>query len=91
MHGDQWPTPMPIVEVEWMDSMRQNGWDTPSTYDQNIDESDAGLCRTAGYLYREDKQHVCVVLSQNSEGAICDLIDIPRCAVRSIRKIRCVR
>ncbi len=82
-----WPKPMPIVEVEWVDSIVRTGWRTTEDYNTSIDARDDVTNRTAGYLYRADKRVVCVVLSQGMTGNICDMMEIPRSTVRSLRII----
>ncbi len=82
-----WPKPMPIVEVEWVDSVRHGGWSSPEQYAKGIGEGKD--CRTAGYLFRKDRKSICVALNQGTsdDGSICDMMEIPRSAVRSIRVI----
>ncbi len=81
-----WPKPMPIVEVEWVDSTSHGSWSTPELYQDRI-RGYGLLCRSAGYLFAKDRERVVVLQSQGLSGNICDAMQIPRSAVRSIRVI----
>lgn len=82
-----WPEPMPIVEVDWIDSMQHSGWRVESEWKGRIDAHELE-CRSAGYLYRDDRQSVVLVQSLSRAGSMADMIEIPRRAVRAVRTIR---
>jgi len=82
-----WPKPMPIVEVEWIDSMERAGWRSADDWDRDL-ALDTLSCRSTGYLYREDDRGVVLMQSQAETGALADAIEIPRMAVQSVRVLR---
>lgn len=82
-----WPKPMPIVEVEWTDSMRHGGWRTADEWAGALGP-DSLACRSSGYLYRDDEHSLTLMQSLSINGSMADAIEIPRFAVQSIRVLR---
>lgn len=85
-----WPKAMPIVEVDWIDSSATHGWVAVDSLTESLDRPDAMLCKSAGYLFRDDAVSVVLVLGQTSEHHCDSSIQIPRCAVRSVRTLQAV-
>ena len=74
--------PEQIVEVEWIDSCRTDGWH---------DQQDFGpaLCRSAGYLLAKTEDKVTLALSLGDDTEhVCQTMTIPRVAVRKIRRLK---
>jgi hypothetical protein len=72
------------VEVEWIDSTSNPGW-------QRVAEKEPITCWTAGYLIHSDKQSIVVALSSSSEesaNSFGDTITIPTSVVKKIRKVK---
>ena len=77
---------LPIVEVEWIDSVRDGGWGKRTRYEA---EAVVMKCRSAGYLLKANRQIVCIIqsLDEQKDGNATDSITIPRSCVRSITKM----
>lgn len=82
-----WPKPMPIVEVEWIDSMQHGGWRTDGEWANTLGP-DSLSCRSSGYLYHDDEHSMTIMQSQAANGSLADAIEIPRIAVQSVRVLR---
>ena len=74
---------MPIVHVEWEDSMGSGGWHREHEYAEFVAEPQA-TCWTAGFLAKRDRKGLYVALSQNQNGSLAELLFIPRSAVRKV-------
>lgn len=84
-----WPKAMPVVEVEWIDSIGHHGWQSADALTTQLAKGDPELSvRSCGYLYCEDATHVVLTLGQTAQGQVDSVIQIPRCAVRSITVLR---
>ena len=79
-----WPKPMPLVEVDWLDSVTTGGWGRPRAFRKK----GALRCRTAGYLFSEDEARLVVVQSQAENGDLADSMTIPRAAVLGVAVLR---
>ena len=71
---------MEIVEIEWLDSQAYSGW---MPQKDMRDWNDELLCRSVGYLLREDKDRLVLVASE-SVHSFADGLSIPRVCVRNI-------
>ena len=71
----------PAVEVEWIDSINSGGW-------REVPKSDMS-CRSVGMLVEKSKDRI--ILAQNN-SAFCagHYTEIPRIAVKRIRKLKAV-
>lgn len=71
----------PIVEVEWVDSLRTGGWRLVEEYEKTT----PATCWTAGYLLKSNRKEVTVVQSHDpGNGNVNDSTTIPRSAVKKI-------
>ena len=82
-----WPKPMPIVEVEWVDSLHLGGWRSESEW-QGATGPDSLQCRSTGYLYQDNQDGMVLMQSLSIGGSMADAIEIPRAAVQSVRTLR---
>ncbi len=76
---------MKLVMVEWIDSYSDTGWQHKSV----LDSSTASECVSIGMM-KEGNDCIKVYQSTSKSGNICDIIIIPRCAIKRIRKL-CVK
>ena len=88
-----WPPPMPLVEVYWVDSTGHDGWrDVASRRRVLQDDGLAGCyCRTAGYLVEDVPGWVAVTLGQSASGCLDSMIQIPRQAIVQVRMVQRAR
>lgn len=82
-----WPKPMPIVEVEWIDSSSRGRWHDPEDVDAWLDGLDLA-CRSVGYLYRESEDRVVVVQSQAAVDSVAETLIIPRVVITGMTTLR---
>ena len=71
------------VEVEWIDSCFNRGWDNQESYNKNAGIS---TCRSAGYLLSRDNKQIIIVQSI-SENGMAEAIAIPLVAVVRLRRL----
>lgn len=72
-----------LVYIRWVDSTREGGWVDVSDMVPGID-----VCESVGWLTRDEKDFVSVAGSRSPmTNGFCGVITIPRCAIRSLRKI----
>jgi len=77
-----------VHEVTWWDSCSAAGWQSKEEVgDFNAKPME---CRTVGVLVAEDKNHITMALSvcPESRKEFADVIQIPKVAIQSRRKIR---
>lgn len=73
-----------IVEVTWEDAYFRERILTPD----EAKESGAYLSRTVGWLVKRDKDYIRVAMQQINDGTVRDLMVIPACMVRKVRRLR---
>ncbi len=78
-----WPEWMKLVEVEWIDSSEFGGWNKPKEWDELIQQEEL-LCRSVGYLFRDNEHVVILAQSQSAHGSVSDMLAIPKVAVKMI-------
>ena len=75
------------VEVEWIDSGAELGWNDEETVLVSVERKDYGLCISVGYLVNEDDDKVALAQSIATSGKttrqLGDVISIPKVAVVS--------
>ena len=72
-----------MVKVDWVDSMGDRGWSTPSRK--------SGICSTVGYLVERNKDCITVALNQCHSKAATrwgDSINIPACSIKKVRTLK---
>ena len=75
--------PIP-VEVDWVDSYALTGWCT----EKDVESTHADNCLSVGYMVRKDRKEVVLASGQSVDSENRQhLIAIPRCCVKSIRKL----
>ena len=80
---------LPIVEVEWVDTMGFPGWSQIKERKNDMEEKDLEVHVSCGYLVAKTKNYIAVAHGQHNEGKVVDsTIRIPRCAVRNVTIIR---
>lgn len=79
------PAPLPIVEVDWIDSHTISGWRSPDEWRECTDTP--ARCRTAGYLLRDDEQAVVIVQQVNDQGDYGEAMVIPKVCVQGFRHL----
>lgn len=67
------------VLVEWVDSMSTQGW-------RDLGGTDI-KCQTVGMFVQEDREKVAVCLNKSAYG-YGDYIEIPKVAIKRIRKLK---
>lgn len=79
-------TPMPIVEVTWLDSACRGRWDQADNYR----DGEPHQIKSCGYLLHRDKRKVILLQSRTEEpddSFVSDSITIPTGCVQRIRRI----
>lgn len=71
------------VEVEWIDSCFNRGWDSQENYEKNAGIS---TCRSAGYLLSRDDKQI-VIVQSISNNSLSEAIAIPLVAVVKLRRL----
>ena len=72
---------MKIVEVVWLDSQARGGWtDKNEMQEWNEDI----LCKSVGYLVREENDRIVLVMSESSTS-LADGLTIPRACIINLR------
>ena len=78
-----------VVEVEWLDSMQDHGWDTPANKLAVLRGKDAMIHRTCGYLIVDEPDYVGITISVGiGEDNLGSLIQIPRVSVLTLMELR---
>ena len=75
---------LPIVEVEWRDSVSRGRWSTREDYSKETPAN----CTSVGYLLKSDREKVIIVQSTEEKSYVLDSITIPRSCVQAIRKLK---
>lgn len=71
-----------VRAVEWIDSCTTFGWRGP-------DPDGVTRIQSVGILVKQNKREVTLTTSKSmNTGNVLDQISIPRCAIRSIRKVK---
>ena len=73
-----------LMMVEWVDSCTSSEW-------QDVGEAvkvPPLLCRTVGWVVRNDRTQVNLVQSLNGQGAVGATWVIPKSCVRKMRRLR---
>ena len=85
---------MKIVEVIWVDSNIWRGWQRWNKL-EDYHERQSLQCKTAGYLFKETKEKVTLLMSRAWEHADdeepssgAELMTIPRVAIEDIRELK---
>lgn len=87
MSKEKWPPD--IVEVEWVDSMRYSNWASSEDHIKSMEVPETMLHRSCGYLVKECSEYVAVTHSVGiGVQSVLDSIQIPRQAVKSIKRIK---
>jgi hypothetical protein len=73
---------MQKVEIEWVDSCSDDGW--MKSESERAQEHTVSHCTSIGYLYKKDKEKVCIVQNTSDTGSIGELMAIPRKCVKKI-------
>ena len=81
-----WPEWMTMVQVEWIDSSEFGWWNKPKEWDEMIQEKEL-LCRSVGYLFRDNEHVVILAQSQSAHGSVSDMLAIPKVAVKQIMRL----
>lgn len=75
----------PMVEVEWVDSVRTGGWRTVEDYER---AAGSAVCRSIGYTFKSNRKDIVLVQSLDpGNGNVTDSISIPRSAVRKVTRL----
>jgi hypothetical protein len=74
-----------ILLIDWVDSSSDHGW-------LHRSECHASICRcqSVGFLVEQDENAYCLALSRAADNGFkpfCDLISIPKVAVKNIIKL----
>lgn len=78
-----------IVYLEWIDSCHQRGWTLASDVETFIEDSDAMLIQSVGYLQHEDRLSLTIVQSvQGGKSTGVDaLMRIPKVAIKKRQEL----
>lgn len=83
----EWPPPMAVVEVTWIDSSGAGGWHGVDHWAGEFTNMDL-TCRSVGYLFREDDERLMLLMSVAAVGSLADQCIIPKVAVLNVRRLR---
>lgn len=73
------------VEVEWLDSFSNSGWDTLESYKKH---GGPALVRSIGYVLEDTSELITLVQSKcNKNGDVADAISIPKGCVLRVAKV----
>jgi hypothetical protein len=72
---------LPVVYVEWDDSISRWGWRSPNSGDK------AEIIRSVGILVSDLKHHVTLSASKAECGDFLDQVKIPRACIRRLRRL----
>lgn len=73
---------MQMVKVEWVDSCSDDGWMNAAS--PRAKEHTVSHCVSVGYLYKKDKEKVCIVQNTSDTGSVGELMAIPRGCIKKI-------
>lgn len=73
----------PVVHVRWVDSCRTEGWHSRE------DKHEPVMISSTGYLIENKPKHIAVSLSVGDDKSLCQVMSIPRCAIKSIKRLSC--
>ena len=75
---------MKIVVIDWVDSVRAFDW----TLMEDVEEKSLD-CISVGFLLKETDRHITIAQKYCIKPEqVCNLITIPKCSIRNIRKIK---
>jgi hypothetical protein len=78
---NDWPETRGVIEVSWFDSASTSGWQ------HRYENLHALECKSVGYLHSQDDEVIRLLQSINADGAMGELIIIPRVNIRVIRTL----
>ena len=80
---------LPVVEVEWLDSVSVNGWRPVSSIDELCNEEDAMLQRSVGFLYHDGDDRIVLVRDGGLglDPELGDAMAIPKVCVKKMRRL----
>lgn len=76
----------PVVFVNWIDASTMHGWQDDSGVNEVADLT-RKLCLTVGFLVKENPESVVIAQSLDGEMSPCNLVCIPRVALKRVRRI----
>ena len=79
----EFPDPMPLALIEWIDSQATGGWEHLDDLRERVTDPERMRCRTAGFLLHRGPKSITIVLSLASDQA-AEGVTIPREAIKSI-------
>lgn len=75
-----------MAYVEWIDSMRTDGWKEPREVDELANGRDELQCWSVGLLIDETPDRIVIATSSNPEGGALSPLAIPRCAITRMKQ-----
>lgn len=79
---------LPVVEVEWLDSVGHHGWQPTEQAHAQVGEETMRQ-RSAGYLLQKSSRCIVLALSASeTTNTVGDLLQIPRSSVVSVTVLR---
>lgn len=82
------PENMPVVIVEWVDSMSHTGWDSQEAHTRLLEQPRALHHYSVGFLFKETDEYVAVVQSMGEVVEnVSNTLAIPRVAVVNVWKV----
>lgn len=87
----QGDTPLPILYVEWIDSLGRSGWRHESDLLEWC-EAEMLLCKSIGFIFHEDDTSLTLVLSTHTSAVgagtqVGDCVRIPKVAIKKRKRI----
>jgi hypothetical protein len=84
---------MKLVQVDWVDSTSSNDWRPVADAKRKAEEENALFCSSVGFLVADMPDYVllaCSYTPPTSEDAetVANTMQIPRCAIQSIRPLQ---
>lgn len=81
------PSEMPIVVVDWVDSQMSSGWHDVESMLSSVKDGDL-LCRSVGYVFLDADDRLVLIGHQADNGNVGDAMTIPKSAIKTVTTIQ---
>lgn len=79
------PNTPKIVDVTWVDSISQSGWQNPERKSEPLEPC---ITRTVGFLVHDEPDYITVSSHWNNLGHYADPMSIPRGAITTLKIVK---
>lgn len=73
-----------LMEIEWLDSATKGGWNHHDNYQE---EAQTSLCKSVGYVLKDNKDMIVLVQTQSVTQNVTDSIAVPKGCIVKVRKL----